>query len=355
MGTAVIQVTPVVFPGDYQVVVGGAGSTTGTYTLEVLLNAAVESERYGGPANNTLVTAQNLEPTFVDLGLGSARRGAVVGRGDNVDGSPRTTLSQTQYNNVYSPNLLTYQFADAPQPLGNATLTISAIADLGSRAEYLALDVEGLFSTDLFVIGGSERSFVSTTVSLSQSQVETMLADDGLLTFTITPGSAVNNTGPNELTLQLEYAVAPTTDYYQFDLTAGQSATLAHTSLSGPSGTLQLLDSGGNLLSTSLPAGGADQVIHNFVSDTGGTYFVRVDAIDSLYSLLVTKNADFDDEPNNSAETSQRPRVCPDRAGQPGQRERHCRFAYGPSSKKTCLGDGTPIISSRRNSAITSR
>src|SRR5262249_25613266 len=59
--------------------VGGVGVTTGSYTVQIILNAAEENERHPGqPTNNTAATAQNIDPSFLSLG-GAASRGAVLG------------------------------------------------------------------------------------------------------------------------------------------------------------------------------------------------------------------------------------------------------------------------------------
>ena len=112
--------------------------------------------------------------------------------------------SQTQNNNVFSPNVLTYNFTGAPAPTGGGILTVTAIADLNASSEFLTLNAEGIFSQNLFVSGGFQQSQVSTTVNLTQAQLAA-LAADGTITFTLTPSTAVNNLGPNLLTLDLSY------------------------------------------------------------------------------------------------------------------------------------------------------
>src|SRR5262249_6340332 len=67
--------------GTYTVRVSGAASTLGAYTVRTVLNAAIEAESVGGPANNSAATAQNIDGSF--LGLASnANRGAVLGTAD---------------------------------------------------------------------------------------------------------------------------------------------------------------------------------------------------------------------------------------------------------------------------------
>src|SRR5262245_16265683 len=74
---AILQTVPTSVGGVYSITVGGVGVTTGSYTVQVILNAAEELERNAGqPTNNTAGTAQNL--SMLNLG-GSGSRGAVLG------------------------------------------------------------------------------------------------------------------------------------------------------------------------------------------------------------------------------------------------------------------------------------
>ena len=66
--------------GTYTVTIGGGAGTTGTYAMQLILNAALENESHGGPSNDTLLTAQDIDGSFIDLGIGTARHGAVLGR-----------------------------------------------------------------------------------------------------------------------------------------------------------------------------------------------------------------------------------------------------------------------------------
>ena len=66
--------------GTYTIAVSGADSTSGAFTAQVTLNAALEAEGNGGPTNDTLGTAQDLDGSAVSLG-GSATRIAVIGTG----------------------------------------------------------------------------------------------------------------------------------------------------------------------------------------------------------------------------------------------------------------------------------
>ncbi len=73
---------PAATAGTYTMTVGGAGGTTGNYTVQVILNAALEMEgTLPGVSNDTLATAQDISSSFINLhtSVGDAQRGAVTG------------------------------------------------------------------------------------------------------------------------------------------------------------------------------------------------------------------------------------------------------------------------------------
>ncbi len=75
---AIIQTAPIIEAGTYVIAVGGEDSI-GPYTVQWVLNAAVEHENHGGPANDDLDSAEDLEAGFVSLPGNSGQRGAVLG------------------------------------------------------------------------------------------------------------------------------------------------------------------------------------------------------------------------------------------------------------------------------------
>ncbi|HEX3870669.1 MAG TPA: ELWxxDGT repeat protein, partial [Pirellulales bacterium] len=74
----VVQPVVVTSTGTYTVTVSGLSGSTGAYNLQVILNAAIETEPHNGSTNATLATAQSITSSFISLG-GNASRGAVVG------------------------------------------------------------------------------------------------------------------------------------------------------------------------------------------------------------------------------------------------------------------------------------
>jgi len=70
--------------GLYTVTLAGAEGTTGGATVNLAVNATIEAEDFGGPANDTLATAQDIHAAFAPLGE-NARRAAVEGFGTGDD------------------------------------------------------------------------------------------------------------------------------------------------------------------------------------------------------------------------------------------------------------------------------
>jgi subtilase family serine protease len=64
--------------GIYTITLSGANNTTGSYTIGATLNAAINTDNFGGVSHQTLVNAQDITGSFLSLG-GGATRGAVMG------------------------------------------------------------------------------------------------------------------------------------------------------------------------------------------------------------------------------------------------------------------------------------
>ncbi len=84
-GAAVLQAVTAATAGTYTVTVGGGAGTVGDYSLLFYLDAAVEAETYGGAADNTPATAQDVTAAMVPVpGTAGVTRGAVVGSLDST-------------------------------------------------------------------------------------------------------------------------------------------------------------------------------------------------------------------------------------------------------------------------------
>jgi hypothetical protein len=121
------------------------------------------------------------------------------------------------------------------------------------------------------------------------------------------------NNGPNDFVgtgkSTLIALGAPPPDYYAFTLAAGETATLAATGPAAGDVNVELRDSSDAVLATGVgDSTNLTSVISNFAVAVGGTYYARVSGGTGSsvpYSLVVTRNAAFDTEDNNTAATAQ--------------------------------------------------
>jgi hypothetical protein len=75
---AVLETLAISSAGTYSIVVSGLAGTTGNYTIQAFLNAAISSSVIGGVSNHTIATAQGLDSSFTTLS-GSSQRAAILG------------------------------------------------------------------------------------------------------------------------------------------------------------------------------------------------------------------------------------------------------------------------------------
>ena len=97
-------------------------------------------------------------------------------------------------------------------------------------------------------------------------------------------------------------------DWYRFDLKAGQNMSATLNVLSGGDAQVTLISANGTILAvgSSDRAENFDQVISNFVTQSTGTYYLKVGSeLGASYSLVVTRNAGLDVELNDSIATAQ--------------------------------------------------
>ena len=119
--TTIVQTAAADADGTYTISISPSAGTTGDFTVQVFLNAAVELEQHGGPANDTTGTAEDINSSFISLGLLDVTRGAVLG---NVQGG-------FFYTGQKDDSLL--------RAIDSTGATLSSI-DIGSRSRSLAID-----------------------------------------------------------------------------------------------------------------------------------------------------------------------------------------------------------------------
>ncbi len=348
---AVLQVVPTNGPGTYTVTIGGAGGTTGGYTLQVILNAAMEMEEHDGPANDGAASAQDLDPTFLPL-VGSAERGAVLGslppasgiviESEDFEsgtlGGQWTTFSSLPEGRIQvtdaqgtaggSYALLMDRSPNGPYNLNEAiwTVDLSGIPDPTlsfSHAEWsdeydtfdgdftdhydadcVAISDDGVHWHPVWnAANQNDGVWQQYTIDLEAEAAEAgiTLGTNFQIKFQQYDNYALTTDGRGYDQIEIATPVL-SEDWYSFSLDDGQSATLT---LVAPALdlALELYAEGPELLATGIAAENVDLVINNFVdtTDNGGpdTYFVRVSGTDVDYNLVVTRNADFDTEANN--------------------------------------------------------
>src|SRR6185436_2728275 len=74
---AFLQMVQAATAGAYTITVSG-GASSGQFTLQATLNAALEAESYAGTPNNSRITAESLDAAAESLGGGGSRM-AVMG------------------------------------------------------------------------------------------------------------------------------------------------------------------------------------------------------------------------------------------------------------------------------------
>jgi hypothetical protein len=384
----VLQTAPAATGGTYTFTVSGAGGSTGNFSLQVILNAAIESEgTISGATNNTIATAQNISASFIALqtSLASAQRGAVNGVSDSANytasvlapgfedisgtGTVITGLTNVDDASVSIPIGFTFPLYGAGNTTvfvsSNGLLTFGTANTTFTNADLTTVPAQAAiaaFWDDLHTGGGDPGSNVFFQVSGSGPDqrltiqwnrirffsgglagdtltFQAQLFADGRIRINhqdLVSGTALGNNGgsatvgikaagtqgPDRLLLAFNNGPNdfvgsgrstllsppnPTPDLFTFTLTAGEANTLVVKSLSGAPVSVALLDCTGAVVATGVSGStNVDSVISNFVALASGVYYARVTSVASVpYNLVVTRNAAFDTEANDTIATAQ--------------------------------------------------
>ena len=374
----VLQPVGTTTAGMYTISVASVNhASSGAYTLQVVLNAALEGESHGGPANDGADSVpQDIGGSFIAVtSAGSAQRGAVLGKATGVPNPAAAdstkegfdTTSLTPYTSVAASDLRVTATAlhDVPYGLEGAgpsgldgwiyrddaqvqvqpgqliSAWVRSPGNVGGRAYFgFAATSAGTYSlvmapntgqfllqrnvnygyTDLaaakqtwladhwyrmevgWAVGGS------MTARLYDSDGATLLNTVTATDTTYTSGGIAFRVFGGTKDFDTVQVVPINTSYYlvnpnvySFGLAAGQSATLAFKTLGLGTLHVDLIDDGGNVL-TSGTAGNTNVSeaiqIPAVLADT--TCYARISgSMASEYSLVVTRGADFDLEPNS--------------------------------------------------------
>jgi hypothetical protein len=352
---ALLQTLAGTATGTYTITVGGVGATTGSYSVQVYLNGALEAADVGIGTNNTRDTAQDLNPAFLTLATpqGLASQAAVAGRnGASVtvnwadSGWWNNAGLHTASNKNYIAgrafhDYFVFNLGAVSQPITAAQLRLEMPTDgynsNDSTETFALFDVStplaelqasGTGRLDIFNDLGSGTSYGSRVYSVADNNTITSLTlnSSGINALngafgnpfplggavTTVSGSGTNTQGvfasssSTTLTKQLVLTLA-NTDYYSFSMATGQRTTIGLRNLQGSGTALALQNSSGVTIATGVTNGSFDQAISDFLAPAAGTYYVVVTASGSTvpYHLTVTRDASFDTEPNNSYATAQ--------------------------------------------------
>jgi len=358
---ALVQSLNTTTVGTYRIAVSGASGSTGGYTVQVILNAALEAEGVvTGASNGTQATAQDINGSLINPRPGpvSAQRGAVLGQIAGTSGPGVNVIQNGTFDSgSFAPwtvsaigvngwqlnnGALDPQGPAVPQPpiagafdivtdqtgpglrsisqsfvvpsvVNSATLTWSdriqnfgnAFQDPNQEYRVQITDAGGtvlqtVFSTNpgdpLIQLGPNNRS--ANLTALLQSRVGQTLR----LRFEEQDNLGFFNVTLDNINLSVESAPPSTdVDFYSFNLAAGNRITLALEALTGAGANVELRNSNGAVLATGLAGPTNFDRVINFQATSTGVYYARVSGPSAAtYSLVLTKNAAFDTEPNDS-------------------------------------------------------
>jgi hypothetical protein len=347
--------------GRYRITFGGSGSSTGVFNARVLLNADIERESLGGPTNNSLATAQNLDGTAVSLGTRGADRLGVVGAmpsstgtvvlSENfesgslnsnwttfssvaqgrirIQGTPSTAsgsfamIMDVGVNNLFNLNEATWTVnlagLDSPTlrfweaSFADEVHTMPASFTGSSNSDGVAISANGTTWYRVWSPTTTQTSGVWTqrTVDLAAAAASAgiTLGANFRIRFQQYDNYPVSTDGRgyDDITISVP---APQVDWYSFTLADGEYASVVG-SRTGTTGTHQvdLYNSAGTLVASGTSAANASSMISRFQDTTTNgirdTYYLRVSGSAENYSLIVTRNSDFDREANDTLGSAQ--------------------------------------------------
>ena len=361
---AVVQTAGPTSGGDYTIQVESFdAATTGQFTVQVFLNSAVELESHDGSPNDSRGDAQNIAGSFTPLVKG-ATRGAVVGQTDGTNpinqvylhnfesGAGGFTVSNATSvgwhlttargnDGGHSPTR-SFLFGSDPNRKGaggsyevrskgksvrNSGSLISPLISLPSGGG-LTLDFNYWLETQ----GSTTRDLAQLEVRVGTSGAWTRLESYNSVAehaywatsapvdvsayagqtvqfrwfFDTIDGTANIFRGWQVDDVRILQSRAH--DYYAFAATAGQHVSVALEALAGGGSiNVQLQDStGATLTSGQTGQTNVDRMIYDYPLTAGGTYYLAITgATNTSYSLVVTKDAVFDRESNDTLATAQ--------------------------------------------------
>lgn len=296
---SLIQNIPVAAAGEYTIEILDPDGGTGPYSGKVILNAAIESEAFA-TGNSSIVNAMSLDGSF--LVFDTVERAAIYATRDSVEWFEHIL---TQTGPIVFPNTYSFSFNNIPTLVDFGRLKTSSSGEFEFPENDLHMDIEGVVQDVVF--DGQPNGDFAAVEQLRISKDDLLqIVDDGSLIVDYTPSEFVDDGSLSDfISSQL---VAPVqADYYSFTLEPGEVASIAlrHDGALGDIAKLELVDASNQVLASgvagSLPG---DQSIRGIRSTMGGSYYVRV-INENDYSLVVTRDADIEQERNDTFELAE--------------------------------------------------
>jgi pre-peptidase len=324
------------------------------FTGHVLINAVNEAENVGGPSNDDPATAQDLNPALFPLGDGIEQAVVLGGlppytvgfsesfESGSLDSAWTTTaLGATNYSRIQVTNaggaadgsyalLMDTSYSYSGYVLNEAvwTVDLSNYADVTlsfAQAEWndeehaLAADFTNHYYGDGVAIsddGANWHTVLSAPntssgywqdytfdLSAAAASAGMTLGADFQIKFQQYDDDPRSSDGRGYDDIQItgtQIQPAPS-DMYVLALDAGDNLSVMLDGAGTPS-SLELLDAGGGLLAIGSDSWqDATGLISGFIAPTVGDYYIRVDNLGGLYTLIATRDADYSPEPTSSA------------------------------------------------------
>ncbi|MAE66557.1 MAG: hypothetical protein CMJ18_19990 [Phycisphaeraceae bacterium] len=345
------NLAPVATGGTYVLSFVPDGGTTGTFTARVLLNAGFELESLTGTLNEDIASAEPVDAGTIPL-IGAASRTAVTGM---LDDAPRDALHLDSFESgalgpAWSTHITFDDFRHGEVVVSDefgATAGARAMVMRGNRWDRPDLLVEATWSLDLSGIeqpilrfaqwdGDTEEDPMPATFTGHFDADGISVSEDGNRWFTVWSASTdqPRHTWANyhidlaaaapEVNLDGAVLIKFQTfggarDPRAFDEVRVHEADVDHYSLElGPNETISavfataggrltpsLIDADGNLAARAVDGAANQWQINDFTAPTGGTYtFKLAGEVNSEYTMVVTRNAGFATELDNTTDTA---------------------------------------------------
>ncbi|MGZ3383732.1 MAG: SdrD B-like domain-containing protein [Isosphaeraceae bacterium] len=241
---------------------------------------------YTGTNTHVLVTSTDVDDLTLPLNAGGTL---------TLIGTPTTSALQLTIT-VLDPSNNVVATATAPAAGQNSVIETAPVATTGTYTIKVgdAGGNVGLYSIQAYLNSYVKQGNSNGTIGTAQD---------------LTSSSYVLGSG-NAVRLGVVDPNTPsqdTQDYYSFDLTQGQTATIVAESLNNKGLQITLVDGSGKVLATGV--GGSTNVsqsIQNYVASSTGKYFIEItgDPGDQ-YSLVVTRGAAFSVQDHHTYSTAQ--------------------------------------------------